>query len=733
MRKSQSGQVMIIVAVWLVALIGSAALILLTGSVEWQRNQLQQLADQSALDAALRINVGCSAGSASNVINEADNFLRTQRSTPMSSPIPIAGSCPGGYSATDNFSGGLTATYHYPYRGHQQQVEVILTLGLPISFGNYVGTSTTNVTRRAVAQQLSGSTTAVSAGTLSCTGGQFKVGGSVVTSNAISLTGSCAVYAHQRYDAVSGTYSDLGNVSVYASGQTWIGGGGSCIAPTNAVCADGYEVSGHTTTTCGTSGTSAFLSAGDATINPNPCAGGTATQPVPPLSTNLPPEPDTDPAAIATLRASGGGALGSACTPGGSYGSITAGGTVVGTGLGPSPATPDASGFYHFKPSCYGFLDPSLSSTGKAVLDPGFYYFNGSGFAGGGGICLGGVGTLLARDVTLEFVNQAGFSSVACAPGGGTSTYWLQGTNGCSVECQLQTTDPNSGQQSVGFTPADKSYIWSETASYAGAQTVPAGTTYTLTYSSSGGRALNATVTLYYSVVTPCLAPTGATNLVSWSAVLPDFSGTGGNPVTSPASGAAIIIPAGAYLCLQVAADTAAGNENFVFNDTNHPGKISSSATILPAGSSSGCSATCQFGSPPCSLSACPPNAGADSPNNLTWFAAPCSSAPAADSASCLGGSSWCPTGDRSCWNELIWAPATNTGQIVITGTAAMAWLFGSVNWASACTDTVNGTSTLDGTLSCGTLSVSAAAGAGTAVGSDYGINTAVVEAVLVE
>jgi hypothetical protein len=42
----------------------------------------------------------------------------------------------------------------------------------------------------------------------------------------------------------------------------------------------------------------------------------------------------------------------------------------------------------------------------SVVFDPGFYYFNGSGFAGGGGICLNG-GTLLARDVTLEFVNQA--------------------------------------------------------------------------------------------------------------------------------------------------------------------------------------------------------------------------------------------------------------------------------------------------------------------------------------
>ena len=197
------------------------------------------------------------------------------------------------------------------------------------------------------------------------------------------------------------------------------------------------------------------------------------------------------------------------------------------------------------------------------MLDPGFYYFNGSGFAGGGGVCLNG-GTLLARDVTMEFVNQAGFSSGTCAAGGGAAS----------------------------------------------------------------------------------------------------------------------------------------------------------------AG---------QFGSTPCSLSACPPNAGADSPNNLTWFASPCSGAPAATDAASCPGSAWCPVGDRSCWNELIWAPAATTGQIALKGAAARAWLLGSIQWPGTCTDQVNTTSTIAGTIACGTLSISAGAGAGTAVGGDAGINTAQVEARLVE
>src|SRR5207253_9209930 len=104
-----------------------------------------------------------------------------------------AGTCAGGYTGSDTFAGALTETIHYPYRAHQQQVEVILTVSLPISFGGYMGASNTNVTRRAVAQQLTGSTAAISATTLSCTGGQFNVAGTIAASNAITLSGACAM------------------------------------------------------------------------------------------------------------------------------------------------------------------------------------------------------------------------------------------------------------------------------------------------------------------------------------------------------------------------------------------------------------------------------------------------------------------------------------------------------------------------------------------------------------
>jgi hypothetical protein len=157
----------------------------------------------------------------------------------------------------------------------------------------------------------------------------------------------------------------------------------------------------------------------------------------------------------------------------------------------------------------------------------------------------------------------------------------------------------------------------------------------------------------------------------------------------------------------------------------NHASFTSGDCT---AGGGAACGGPCQFGSTPCSISACPPNAPLSS-SSLTWFAAPCSSAPTGDS-SCPG-PGWCTNGDRACLNVLIWS--SSTGQIAIKGANAKHWLLGSIYWPGACTDTVNGTSTIAGTLSCGTLSISAGAGAATAVGGDYGIATSLVEAILVE
>jgi hypothetical protein len=767
--KGQSGQVMILVAVALLALIGSAALVLLAGNAEWQKNQLQQLADQAALDAALKIGVGCDAGKASTVITEADNFLATQRAR-TGSLVVGAGSCAAGYPGTDTFSGGLSATINYPYRAHQQQVEVILTLSIPISFGAELGKTNTTLTRRAVAQELPGSVPAVSATSLSCTGGQVNVGGSVKTQNAIVLSGGCALYAHTRFDAASSTYSDLGNVSVYTDGQAWVSGG-SCTAgassgSTNAICADGSELSGHLAPACGTTGTSAFLSAGGAAVNPNPCAAGVARPPVPPRSTLLPPEPNTDAAAIATLQGTGG----AACTAAGVYPNIVAGGVTFGTGLAPAPIK-DASGFYHFKPSCYGYLTMASLAGGISNRQTGVETAPAKHFinptlpaASVAGDLL--VATLSAADGVNTVTGPAGWTRAATvaqagegrneiwyranAPAGILTAQWtvlpasidvvsqmtewsgvlaaapLDRTGTLAVAVAATTATIST---SAATTQANELVITSDGFKIAAGQSFSSGAGWSsLASDAANGFGSEFRLDLPAAVASETVSTSQASQ---WSLAVATFKAAA---VPSPAildpgfyyfngsgfaGGGGICLNGGKLLARDVTLE-------FV----NQAGF--SSGTCV-AGGGAACTGACGFGSTPCSISACPPNAALDpaSGGGFTWFASPCSQAPTGD-ASCPG-SAWCTAGDRACSNLLIWAPVTNTGQVALKGSAVSVWLLGSVYWPGTCTDSVNGTSTIDGAVSCNTLSISAGVGAGTAVGSDFGISTALAEAILVE
>jgi hypothetical protein len=772
-RQQQSGQILVIVAVWLVALIGSAALILLTGSVEWQRNQVQQLADQAALDAAQKIAIGCSAGSASTVITEADNFVATQRARTGSLVIG-AGTCAAGYTGTDAFTGSLSETIHYPYRTNQQLIEVILTVSLPISFGSYMGASNTNVTRRAVARQLSGSTNAVTANTLSCTGGQFNVGGSILASNAVAVGGGCAVYAHDRFDAASSTYSGLGNVSVYANAQTWVGGGGVCVAganagSSNAVCADGYERNGHGSIACGTSGTSAFLAAGDAAQNANPCAAGKAPQYVPPLSTRLPPEPNADPAAIATLPG------GAACTAAGAYSTPVVAGVTVGTAEAGTPVpVKDANGYWHFKPSCYSYLDFTSMRSGIAARQTGVELQGARHFVTPVLPAVSMAGTLLVVTLTAD----PNWKSTAAPSANWKLAASTLEASSARVEIWYYPNNPGGIQNSETWTvlPAS-SNVAAQMTEWSGVDTISPSPL-------DVANATNVSVATTTAINTAAGPTTKANDLVitneGYAVAAGAFTaGVGWNPLVNdppndmsseyrtdlsigvpsetvktavattwalaiaafkPAAGGGGVLDPGFYyfngfgfvgggggICLNGAQVLA---RDVTMEFVNRAGF--STGTCV-AGGGVGCAAgNCAFGSIPCSISACPPNTAADAAGGgYTWFAAPCNQAPAGD-ASCPG-SAWCPTGDRACWNLLVWAPPTVTGQVALKGASARLWLLGSLFWPGTCTDTVNGSSTIDGTVYCGTLTVSAAAGAGIAIGSDYGISTALVEAVLLE
>jgi hypothetical protein len=761
---------LVLVAVVLLALIGSAALILLGGSFEWQRNQLQQVADHAALDSALKIGIGCNAASAGTVITEADNFIATQRM--RTGTLSIApGTCATPYTGTDTFAGGLTETIHYPYRANQQQVEVILTLSLPISFGATLGATNTTVTAQAVGQQLSASVPAISANTLACTGGQFNVAGGISVQNPINFAGGCSVYAHTRYDAASGTYSDLANVSVYTDGQTWVGGLGLCVpganaGSTSAICADGYELAGHVTPACGTTGTTAFLSVGDAAINANPCAAGKAPQPVAPRSTNLPPEPNADPLITATLPG------GAPCAPGAVYPSIVVNGVTVGTGNAAAP-TQDAAGYVHFKKGCYGYLNlGNLGGGGGGAISN----VQAGAETSGDGIVTptmtlpSTAGTLLVATISAEpsgtpstaqpgwqYANGANEPEVGRTeiwyypnnPGGiASATFNLGFNKGVAQLSEWRNVATSSPLDQTG-TRVDSSGNTFSTVSTSGATSVANELVITsdnynegdIFTPGTGCTSLINDPNLGYSSEFRTDLPAGVasetvtyTSDTKWSLTIASFKPGGGAPspngaVLDPgfyyfngsgfAGGGGICLNGGTLLARDVTLE-------FV-NQTGF-----SSGSCTPGGAPA-CTGSCQFGSTPCSISACPPNAPGDAVSGgYTWFAAPCSQAPPGD-ASCAGSASWCPVGDRACWNLLIWAPSSNTGQVTIAGSVAKAWLLGSVFWPGSCTYTVNGTSSVAGAISCGTLTVSAAAGAGIAVGNDYGISTALVEAILVE
>ena len=770
-RRTQSGQIMVLVAVALLALIGSAALVLLAGSVEWQKNGLQELADSAALDAALKVGIGCDVGKATTVITEADNFVATRRTGRVTFPLPPpTGTCATSYTNSNTFAGGLSETINYPYRAHQQQVEVILTLTLPISFGAEVGKTTTTVVRRAVAQALPASVPTLSATTLTCSGGQVNIAGSVLVQNTIVRSGSCALYAHARFDAASGTYSDLGNVSVYTDGQSWLST--TCAAglsgSSTAICSEGYELSGHTAPACGTATTS-FLLAGDKAINPNPCAAGTAPQPVATLSNALPPEPNLDPQALATLS----GSVGTSCVAAAAYPNIVVGITTVATGLGPVPIK-DASGYYHFKPSCYGYLNPGALSSGAAVIAKRQT-----------GAKIGPVrkdvivslplaslaGTLLVAVIKMADTPNKAFA----APPGWVSQASLSADQGGVAHDEIWYYPNNPGGITLadfGISPASIDAMgqmteWTGVATaspldQSGAATVTSNQTSITMSTSAALTAANELVItdLGLEVKSPQVYTRG----VGWNALSADMPngfaseyrlnlpsaaiasetvnvsmGTRATsviaafkPAPGAGPGAAVLdpgfyyfngsgFPGGGGICLNGATLLAS---DVTLEFVNAAGF---SSNTCAAGGGGNCASPCQFGSDPA-------NAAADPPNNLTWFSAPCGVAPVLPT-SCTSAPEWCKNGDRSCTNQLIWAAAPATGQISLKGPNSLSWLQGSINWPSAdtCTIQTNGTSTIAGTLACGSLSITAAAGGTTTVGSDFGINTAVVEAVLIE
>jgi hypothetical protein len=492
---------------------------------------------------------------------------------------------------------------------------------------------------------------------------------------------------------------------------------------------------------------------------------------VPSRSTNLPPEPNSDPLITATLPG------GAACAAGAVYPNIVVNGVTVGTGNAAAP-TQDAGGFVHFKKGCYGYLNLGNLGTAPVTIS------NVQTGPEAGPVLItvtpmlpaaSTAGTLLVATLRSDtspsnkaFTAPAGWVSASNAflidtahtqiwyypnnPGGITSADF--GVSPASLKAVAQmsewsgaaTASPLDQTGTLTVSPA----LPVATIATGGATSMAnelvitdigfapsGGSTYTpgagwssLTNDSGNGFSSEYRVDLPAGIASEIVTHSSAT---TWAMVIASFKPASGGAATN----GAVLDPGfyyfngsgfagGGGICLNGGVLLA---KDVTLEFVNQAGFSSGSCT---PGGAPACTGSCRFGSTPCSISTCPPNAPSDAVSGgYTWFAAPCSQAPAGD-ASCAG-SAWCPVGDRACWNLLIWAPASNTGQIAVSGTVARAWLLGSAFWPGTCSYAVNGTSSIAGALSCGTLSVSAAAGAGIAVGSDYGISTALTEAVLIE
>jgi hypothetical protein len=407
------------VALTMAVMMGITAVVLMGGQLYWERRAVQEVADAGALAGAPLI--PCSS---SNAYAAIDGLLSLQMGASVSLPQTPGACATGPTSWNRTYPDGTVVTASYPY-SKPNQIQVVVSRPVPLLIGALVGTSVATVDARAVAQNAGASPplnyALYAQNDLTCSGtSTVSVQGSVYVGGAISS--GCSLYAHEIPAA------DPGNILVHAAGQAW-SGGGSCSAglPSGKViCADGYEDS---LDVCPTPGVTDFL--GTSTVD-YPCPSWSV--PTSNFSRYVSPDPNADSHVLATI----GGSPCSATAGLSTYQPLLVKTTVVGR-LQPGlavvngvtyPNTPyqDASGYYHMRPGCYGWLDLSLvlsaDSTAKpaVIFDPGFYYFSGyfqpsdahakSGPLTAGGLCLNGT-QALGRDVLFEVTSSVGPSSLS--------------------------------------------------------------------------------------------------------------------------------------------------------------------------------------------------------------------------------------------------------------------------------------------------------------------------------
>ena len=427
---------MVVVAAAMVGMLAMLALVLMGGSLYWERRHLQELADSAALAGSIQAGGLCSPAQAAAVAQSASSVLAAQLGPPAA-PSVSGGCASTGYVFSYVFPNGITAAVNWPYSGGQNdKVGVTMTHSLGLQLAAFVGNSA-NVVASAVAQASNYKSPlnyAVFAYRgIVCGGSAINViKGSVYSGTTVDT--SCGWYVQEV--RTGATVIDFGDILAYEQQPGWQRGGGRCLAggPVgNAICSDGYEISGHPTPSCATSypaGTdyvdaAQLIPVGGVVPNPVPCPGGS----VPAPQWNLTPDPNTGPSA---LKQNGAPCpVGSPAISDTTYPQVTVPG-----GKGPvarasnGTVTPKAvpapklgsDGIYHFQPGCYAWIDVANVPGAMAVLDPGFYHFNGFFIPSGksadpsavaaGGIALGTSNSrILGQGVTLEFANPAGGAS----------------------------------------------------------------------------------------------------------------------------------------------------------------------------------------------------------------------------------------------------------------------------------------------------------------------------------
>jgi Flp pilus assembly protein TadG len=410
--RGQRGQAIVLVAFMFTVMVGVLALVLQTGGLYWERRSLQATADAAALASAMKLDPTCSDIVANAAVTEAVRLLDLHLGNhlPAGSAVPVTGDCGGSagqYTATATFPNSVTATIHYPYQQLALQVEVQLSQVNSLQFSAFLGVTSNTVPARAVARwggSYPGSALAAySDTTIKCIGAaDWTVNGSVYSVNAISSVPTCGI-AIQSIVTAGVSYQDFGNLMIYDNNQNW--------DPTSLpldrtvqrwLRVDGWAASGSV---IGLGAAPAPTPVFCAPTNmPNWGMYRDAAQ-APPSTINTAPCPSPRAGVAPPNRAKP-----PLSSPNRQYSPTP----LCGALDHPVPYQPTPADPVHYRAGCYSEIDVSAPPAGlvgnKAVLDAGFYYFNGKG------LCMGSTAgaELSGNDVTLMFASAANFTTGPC-------------------------------------------------------------------------------------------------------------------------------------------------------------------------------------------------------------------------------------------------------------------------------------------------------------------------------